>query len=267
MNPALKKSVRRKLAFTLLELLVAMVILVIAMSIAFQAFSGTIRGWKRGMEVMEGIQHGDFAMTQLASAFNSTIYFFNGRKTYAFQFEKDSLAGLPADTISFVTSSGAFMPPDSPFASGPHRLNLFIDDADDGYPALFASAMPAIADMEEAEEEYDAEPYLVTKAVQGLEIFVWDEELEDWTEEWEKENSVPERILIAAYVVSDDPEEEPVIFERVIQIPVSASIEDKLSSPTIQGGGKNTAARNNAPAKNTTPTQNRNPSTQISPPR
>ena len=228
-----------KRGFTLLELLVAMVILVIAMSIAFEAFSGTIRGWKRGMEVMEGIQHGDFAITQLVSALDSTIYFYNDRKTYAFLFEKKNQSGLPADTISFVTASGAFMPPDSPFASGPHRLDLFIDDADDGEPALFAKAMPAVANTEEMEEKYDAEAHLVSRAVRGLEIMVWDKDAEDWTEEWEKENSVPERILIAIYVESNDPAEEPIVFDRVIEIPVAASLASKLTGPTSIGGNRN----------------------------
>ena len=76
--------------FTLLELIVAMVILTITMSIAFQAFSGTIRGWRRGTEVADGIKHGDFAMNQLSSALNSTIYFFNPKKSYAFTFEKNN---------------------------------------------------------------------------------------------------------------------------------------------------------------------------------
>ena len=62
-----------RLGFTLLEILVAMVILTVAMSIAYSAFSGTIRGWKRGIEVIDGIKHGDFAMTQLVAALNRTI--------------------------------------------------------------------------------------------------------------------------------------------------------------------------------------------------
>ncbi|MDF7798922.1 type II secretion system protein [Pontiellaceae bacterium B1224] len=230
-NPPLPPSSRS--AFTLLELLVAMVIMVIAMSIAFQAFSGTIRGWKRGMEVMEGIKHGDFAMTQLVSSLNSTIYFSNQRKVYAFTIEKGSNNGLPADSISFVTSSGAFMPHDSPFANGPHRINLFIDD-DDGAPALFATAMPAVANSEDEEDTYDTEPILISREVQGLEILIWDADAEDWTEEWEPENSVPERIMISAFVASEDPDEEPIQFSRMIEIPVAASIKEKLTSPTLQ---------------------------------
>jgi len=223
--------------FTLLELMVAMVILTIAMSIAFQAFSGTIRGWKRGTEVVEGIKHGDFAMTQLANALNSTIYFFNPRKSYAFKIEKGTDSGLPTDTISFVTASSAFMPKGSPLQHGPHRLKLFIDDDNEGNPALFSIAFPAIADEEEAEDEYDAEPHLVSRAVQGLEILIYDEELEDWsTDDWEKENAIPERVMMTVYVASEDENEEPIAFTRVLEIPVAQSIGAKLTGPTSVGG-------------------------------
>jgi len=217
--------------FTLLELMAAMVILTIAMSIAFQAFSGTIRGWKRGTEVIESIKHGDFAMNHLVSALNSTLYFNNPRKTYAFKIDKGYTSGLPSDLVSFVTASGAFMPHNSPFATGPHRIELFVDDDDYGDPALFAVAMPAIADDEEFEDEYDAEPILVSRAIQGLEILFWDKDAEDWMEEWEKENAVPERILVTIFVPSEDENEEPIEFTRVVEIPVAKS---RLTGPTMK---------------------------------
>ena len=237
-----------KRAFTLLELMVAIVILVIAMSIAFEAFSGAVRGWKRGTEVADGIKHGDFAMGQLVAALNSTIYFYNARKVYAFRFEKNTASGLPSDTLSFVTASGAFMPADSPYAKGPHRIKLFIDDDDYGNPALFALPMPAIADEEEFEQQFRAEPLIVSRAISGLEIQFWDTQAEQWTEEWETDNAVPERILIRMYVASDDEREEPIVFTRLVEIPVFKSVAERLASPskaaasTTQGG--NTPAPN-----------------------
>ncbi len=249
MNHAQQKTTRRRQAFTLLELMVAMVILVIAMSISFEAFSGTVRGWKRGTEVVDGIKHGDFAMTQLSAALNSTIYFFNPRKTYAFTVEKGNTGGLPTDTISFVTASGAFMPAQSPFATGPHRLKLFVEDDERGDPALFAMALPAIADDEEYEDEYDADPILVSRSISGLEILFWDKETEDWTEDWEKENAVPERILISLFIASDDEDEEPIVFTRTLEIPVYGSVAARLSGPS-------------AGAQAASPTPNQNPSGQ-----
>lgn len=229
--PILKK--RAAAGFTLLELMAAMVILTIAMSVAFQAFSGTLRAWRRGTEVIDGIKHGDFAMTQLAAALNSSIFFNNSRKSYAFLMEKGTVEGLPADTISFVTASSAFMPEYSPLKYGPHRIELFIDHDEESNPALFSIAFPAIADMEEGEDEYDSEPHLVSRAVQGIEILLWDEENEDWTEdEWDKANSIPERVKLTIFVASDEEDEEPILFSRVIDIPVAQSISAKLTSPT-----------------------------------
>jgi len=219
-------------AFTLLELMVAIVIMVIAMSIAFQAFSGVIRAWKRGTEVINGIKHGDYVINQLVAALDSTIYFFNDRKTYAFTAEKDNLGGYPSDRISFVTASSAFLPASSPYFKGPHRIDLFIDTDDRGDPALFILPMPAIANPEEFEEEFDADPILASRLVSGLEIQFWDEENEDWTDEWEPENSVPERILITVYIASEDRNEDPMLFERVINIPVFDSVKQKLKGPT-----------------------------------
>ena len=219
--------------FTLLELMAAMVILTIAMAVAFEAFSGTIRGWKRGTEVIEGIKHGDFAMTQLSAALNSTIFFNSPRKSYAFEMERGTISGLPADSISFVTASSAFMPEGSPLQHGPHRLKLFIDDDEEGNPALFSIAFPAIANIEEAEDEYDAEPHLISRAVQGLEVLLYNKELEDWTDdEWEKGNSIPEKVQLTIYVASEEEDEEPISFSRVLEIPVAQSISSKLTGPT-----------------------------------
>jgi prepilin-type N-terminal cleavage/methylation domain-containing protein len=219
--------------FTLLELIAAMVILTIAMAVAFEAFSGTIRGWRRGTEVAEGIKHGEYAMSQLAGALNSSIYFTNPRKSYAFTLERDTVNGLPADTISFVTASSAFMPDYSPLRRGPHRLTLFIDNDDYGRPALFAMAFPAIADPEEAEEEYETQPFLISRAVQGLEILFYNEATEEWTDdEWEKANSIPELIQLTLYIASEDENEEPIAFSRVIEIPVAQSLGARLTGPT-----------------------------------
>ena len=244
---ALPEGRAGRAGFTLLELIVAMVILTIAMSIAFQAFSGTIRGWQRGSEVIDGIKHGEFAMSQLANALDSTIFFFNPRKSYAFEIEKGVGSGLPNDSISFVTASSAFMPDSSPLRYGPHRIKLFIDNADGG-PALYSVAFPAIADPEEAEKEYNTEPHLISRSVQGLEIQVYDEEAEEWSDDWEKENSVPERVKVSLFVAPENEDDEPIVFTRMIEIPVAPSVRLRLQGPSQRGHNGNRGRRAPSPS-------------------
>ncbi len=235
-NPQHAETNRRK-GFTLLELMVAIVIMVIAMAIAFQAFGGIVRAWKRGTEVANGLKHGDYTIHQLVVALDSTIYFSNSQKTYAFTVEKDSMGGYPADHLSFVTASSAFIPANSFYIRGPHRINLFINTDDRGDPALFILPMPAIANPEDFEEDFDADPILVSRRVCGLEILFWDAENEDWTDEWEQENAVPERIQVTVYVAADDENEDPMPFTRVIDIPVYDSMKLRLTGPGGTSGG------------------------------
>ncbi|MBN2686369.1 MAG: prepilin-type N-terminal cleavage/methylation domain-containing protein, partial [Pontiellaceae bacterium] len=235
----------RKRGFTFLELLVAAVILTIVMSVAVQALDQTLRAWKRGGEVIDSIQHGDYVISQLVCAINSTLYFYDENATYAFTVEKDTNFGNPADIVSFVTTSSAFLPPDSPFLKGPHRIELTIDSDDNGDPALFVLAMPAVNmlmedDTEDFRDQYDAEPVIACPSVNGLEILFWNEEDEEWEEEWEEENSVPQRIQVIVSVMSSDPDEDDTIFQRIIEIPVYGATLQQIPGPTSSddaGGG------------------------------
>jgi hypothetical protein len=65
-----------------------------------------------------------------------------------------------------------------------------------------------------------------------LEILVWDKQNETWTDEWDQDNAVPERIEISLYISSDDEDEEPIKFTRVLDIPVFDSMKDRLSDPS-----------------------------------
>jgi hypothetical protein len=96
--------------------------------------------------------------------------------------------------------------------------------------------MPAISDEEEFEDEFDAEPALVSREVSGLEVMIWDKQNETWTDEWEPDNAVPERIEVSLYISSKDKNEEPIVFRRLLEIPVFESMQDRLSNPSRTTG-------------------------------
>jgi len=237
----MKKSPRQfksRVGFTLLELIVAIVIFSIIIAIVSQTFNAVIHGWQRGTEILEDVQHGEYAINKLSQALDSTLYFYNPRKRYAFLFEKKNSGDLPTDSLSFVTVSPAFMPRNSPLRNGPHRIKIYIDDDENGEPALFSKAVPALVDMDDKNKGNDPEPYLVSRAIQGLEILVYNEKTEEWEDTWEKKNSVPERIKVSLFVPSINEEEKPVVFTRVIDIPVAKSVKIRLKNPTKTSRGR-----------------------------
>jgi len=237
------KNFGSAVAFTLLELMVAIVMLVIALSVAYQGLHGTIRGWRRGTEVVESIQHGNFAMEHLSAALRSTVYFNDAKKSYGFSVAKNS-STYPKDELSFVTVSSAFMPMNSPYQHGAHRITVSIDQDEEGDDALFVSARPHLADVEEYEEE---DPWLVSRGIQGLECRIYNEEDELWDDEYEKSNSVPARIELTLYAAPIDEDDEAVVFTRILEIPVAESVEERISNPTItkKTSGGNTVKRPN----------------------
>ena len=131
-----------------------------------------------------------------------------------------------------MTASPYSLHPNEPLAEGPHRLQLFIQDDEYGNPALHSISMHALSDEEEFIDEYDPEPYLITRSVQGFEILIYDFESEEWTDEWDLDNRIPKRLLISFFVISEDETEEPVVYTRVFNIPAAESIDQPLSSPT-----------------------------------
>ena len=202
--------------FTLVEVLVAVAIMATAMTVIVATFVSAINAWKRGREYLEELHHGEIIMNQLTTALRSAAFFSSRPDRYGMRFT-DGMGRYPADTVSWVCSGTAFLPPDSPLAGGLHRLVLKIESDEEGEPCLAAQAYPPLAD----EEELAPETWLVSGDVRGLDLRFYNAEDEIWEEDWEDTNSLPYLVEVSIYL---DPVEEygaPVILKRLVEIPVA----------------------------------------------
>ena len=124
------------------------------------------------------------------------------------------------------------MPNNNILTNQPCRIILFIDTNDNGDNSLYASFLPVLINQDEYFEMFNVEKYLISKAVQGLEIKFWDEENENWEEDWEEENNIPKKIFLELYIKIDKSEDHQ-IYSRIIEIPVSEGKNNPLLSPTV----------------------------------
>ena len=237
----------RRAGFTLLEILVAVVLLATAFTIIWSTFAATLDGWRRSREFIDRISHGDFVIDQMVAALRSTAYFKNRPDKFGFWLEDRGGGDSPRDTISWVTSGSAFMRPDDPLANGLHRIMLAVEEPAGTDGALGVRAFQHL--LEEIEPD-DVEPWFVSSRVRGLDCQVYNFEEEDWDDEWEDTNAVPSLVKITLFMEPMERGEPPIKLQRVVEIPVAPAVTAAVTvaeglvgregEQPAPGGGQNT---------------------------
>jgi prepilin-type N-terminal cleavage/methylation domain-containing protein len=216
---------RAQAGFTLIEVLVALTILVTALTIVYSTVTTTLKGWKAGTDAMTELHHSDFVMDQIVAALRSTAFFDSAPHLYGFRLEANTGGKFPADRMSWVTTSSAFLPVDSPWADGLHRVVVGVERTSEGSYGVAVRAMPHLS--EEPDDSED--PWFVTTRVQGLRCRIYDEETTSWMDEWEDTNAVPSLVEITLYMDAPEPYDPPIRMVRAIEIPVAPAVTGIVS--------------------------------------
>jgi len=214
--------------FTLLEILVSMVILSIALTLAWQTFSTATRAWTGGRKLMDKMHHGDFVLTQLSSALRSMAFFELSKEHYGFRMTGNS-AGYGEHSISWVTGSKAFIPRGDRFEQGLHRIEVGAGTDEDGTEGLTVTIWSHL--VNEEEDDFEKRSWLITDTIQGLSCRVYDHrpDEERWRDEWEISNAIPGLVEITLYTDPVEKYDDPLEFRQLIEIPLGPPITNDVS--------------------------------------
>ena len=238
---------RRARGFTLIEILVAMAVLVTVMAIIVSAFSAVMNGWDRGRRALDGLRRGEYVMEQMVEALHSAMVSGAAKKAGAYSFEVGNVAAnVPVGSLSWVTTSSAFLPPHSWLENVPHRLALSVEPQANGELALMARAWPYLADT----NTVDLTPGFIAPAICGLACQVYNYDTQLWDDEWAASNNLPAQVQITLYVTVAD-RVEPMVLQRLVEIPLGVTNSQQSAdistfpAPTTSGssgGGGGTGA-------------------------
>jgi prepilin-type N-terminal cleavage/methylation domain-containing protein len=217
----------KRRGFTLLEIMISIVILVIAMTIAWQTFSSVTLAWTRARKLMDSTHHGDFVLTQLASALRSMAFFDSLPDKYGFRMDDNSSGKYGDHSISWVTASGAFVPRGEFAEHGLHRIEIGAGKDDDGNEGLLVSVWPHLAD----EDEVEKKSWVISENIKGLTCYVYNLEEEDWDTDWEDTNSIPGLIEITLYADPLEKYGDPIEYHQLIEIPLGPPVTTEVDSP------------------------------------
>ena len=227
---------KRRDAFTLLELLLAIAIFGTCAAVVGSVFFTAVGSWRTSTAAADAMHHADAIMEQVTAGLRSAYYPESKEPLdkYGFVQENDG-DEMPScnDKISWVKIGTSLVGEDATYAGVPHRTELFLMDESDGPQGagLYVRAWRLDGQEDDFDPEEDVEPVLLSSAVTGLDCKMIDREKEiepgkedpfEWLEEWETTNRVPESVMLSlAIAPPDDRRAEPLVLTRRIEIPLA----------------------------------------------
>ncbi|MBR4652836.1 MAG: type II secretion system protein [Kiritimatiellae bacterium] len=239
--------------FTMLEIMLAIMILAIMTIVSMWTFRTIVRNWGLATEMADNMQRVDYALAQVASALRSAYFPLDGKATDADGFML--IDGNPdndpeeSDTICWTKLGPAIVGRNSRFGSSPHRVKLYVhtekDRIERGTTAYTRNKLGKKAPPEEyglvadvnGEEKFrpddydpdaddDTEYYTLGPNVQGFNCRVLDKDTPfendraNWSDTWDTSNCIPRRVQLTFWMKPVDDEKEPYPIVRVVEIPL-----------------------------------------------
>ena len=238
-------SVRRRpaAAFTLLELLLALSIFSVVAAMAAAAFWSVTKSFNRSTELLEQLHYGEFAMDQLVASLRSAAWFSSKPEAFGFWLEPDG------GTASWVSSGSAFLPPDSPYRNGLHRLSVSVERIGRQH----GLAVRVFSHLAEDPDPRDADPFLAAPNVRDFECEWYDFEDENWSHDWEQTNSLPKLVRLTLTMDKREGDDTPLKLCRVVELEVAPDLPGRESSDRTTVGEEDRREREEGDGDNPVP--------------
>lgn len=232
--------------FTLLELIMAIMILAIMMILSFYCFDAVVQSWNAGMEMSDAMSQADYVMNQVESGLRSAYYSQSVQKDdeRGFQFTDGGEGPEARDSIAWMKEGRAFVgglkaiDGKAEIADMPHRVMLYVEDEGrEGGGGLMAKAWSSDFQPDDFDVEEDVKAFLVSARVMGMDCKVLKKPPEanakeiEWEDEWTSSNALPYKVSVTLYLRPIKERDDPVAVTRDIELPVW-----EVSQNPVQGG-------------------------------
>jgi len=243
--------------FTMLEILLAIMILSIMTIISTMVFHTIVRNWTLATEMADNMQRVDYITAQVVYALRSAYFPTGGQTSNADGFmlldENERNEPDVSDVISWTKLGPSIVGRNSRFAHSPHKVTLFVrseKDADEDHPAGLIAQV--IGEDKFRPEDFDEDDetnwdwFLLGPQVQGFNCRVLDKDepfendMANWQDTWDTSNSIPRRVQLTFWMKPIDDGKEPYPIVRVVEIPLWDISQNplKTDSTASDGGGK-----------------------------
>lgn len=204
----------------MVEMLVALAIMMLAMTVTFSTFSTVSKAWQRGTALSDQLQRGDFVMEQIVMGLRSAQ---RQGEQQGFWLEDNGSGPSARDSISWVKTGQALVGEDNPMGNAPHRVRFFITDTGDHPAAAFTAWRPNRKDQEEDFDPETLEPIVLSDRITGFNCRFStniEEGVRQWDDDWKKTNEIPPVVELTLYLAPLEKDGEPTALKRCVDIPI-----------------------------------------------
>ena len=269
---------RSSRAFTMIELLLATLLVGVVTALAALTFQAVTRGWQVSTDYMDKMQRTDYALNQVISGLRSMYYPHDGKQDdrYGFQLTDNGEGDSPrnSDVISWSKTGPAIVGTKNSIADTVHRVQVMIlEEGDNDYAepiqktglyARLCGDSALIPKSDEADEtDYSFgnmdlyQPVLIADGVVGFNCRVVKtkeagksdnarnsgaNDKEKFEKEFSESNSVPYKVELTFQIESADEslssQKRRAPLVRIIKIPIHEQSLDGGAPPGAEGEKK-----------------------------
>lgn len=235
--------------FTILEILLATVLMSIMMVVVFLSFNAVSTAWRKSSELADKLQHSDYALSQVISGLRSAYYPTTGSKSgeYGFMLMDNGDGPEAADRIRWTKLGTAIVGGSSSLAQTPHTVEIWTEQPSGDMPGgLMARAWRGELQTDDfdPDDEEQVKPYMLVDGIQGFNCRVLDESqpfkndgTPNWQDHWNASNTLPRAVELTFTLAPTEKGDTPAEIRRYVNIP----LWDISQNPVAAGSdnGKN----------------------------
>ena len=219
-----------RLAFTLVEILVALAIMTLVCTAAFSLLASVSKAWQRGTELSKDLHAGDFVIEQVTGALRAARY---RSGNDGLILKKNGMGNNAQDSISWVKEGTELVGNDSPLSKTFHHIRFYVGSDKSGNQAAFYTAW---GDEYLQPDDFDPEqipPEILSDRVVGLSVRVATNDFENdkiqWLDTWEGRcsaggdltNHLPRFIEVTLLLKPLEEGNPPIEMRRLVDIPIA----------------------------------------------
>ena len=261
-------------AFTLVEILLAVVLLGILTALTMATFNSVTHGWQVSTDYLDKMQRTDFALNQVVSGLRSLYYPHGGEQSYDYGFyltdNGDGEDPDRSDVIEWSKRGSAIVGSKSAAADTVHRVQLMVlEEGNHDYiepievTGLYARHCPDVTlrpkdnrddiDFSFGNDEM-YQPVLIADGIVGFNcrVLPTDEKVEAEHDEslfedtWETSNAVPYKVELTFFLADPDgrayrSNTAPIM--RIVRMPLYEQAKDGAAPPSEKAARESGGAR------------------------